>query len=379
VGHGSPPVPIAERKRRCAAVEKAYSLGFLGGRGGGPNKTSAVTHASCELDLSRGAINSWMRFELQEKRVGRQSFVPDKSKFRPPPNLRSNDHEEKEEVKKHKPAQAWTQGKIIELTSDKDDCFTFGAAGDLHAASKYCRWDVREALYRYFIEQGASCNIDSGNWIDGESHFNKYDLEAVGFDNQCLALARDHPRGLPTYAVWGDDHEGWYVQREGVNVGRHAEHIMREEGHDWTNLGYMEAHVLLKNRRSGEVAVLSVNHPGGGSAYAVSYKAQKIVESMEGGEKPAVLLIGHYHKLFSFLIRNVWCVGTGCQQDQTPFLRKNNIEAHVGGALIKLKQNPNDGSIISMNAELIRFFNRGYPIGGRWSRHGPVSKLARKA
>lgn len=281
---------------------------------------------------------------------------------------------------KQTPMANYIGGPVIEIMSRPDNTFLFGAAGDLHSGSKYTRWDARYDLYRQFIDAGAQCNFDTGNWIDGEARFNTYDLETHGLHAQCKQLAREHPKGLPTYAVWGDDHEGWYVQREGVDVGLYNQAIMREAGHDWTDLGFMEAHVVLRNANSGKTQTMAVAHPGGGSAYALSYAIQKIIESLEGGEKPAVGLYGHYHKLWAGNIRNVWCVQTGCQLDQTPFMRKKRLEAHVGGSLVKLKQDPRTGAITSMTPELIRYFNREYYVGtGRWSKHDPVRKLARIA
>lgn len=278
------------------------------------------------------------------------------------------------------PAPSFVTGPQFEIVSRRDNTFLFGAAGDLHAGSKYTRWDVRKDLYKRFINAGAQCNFDTGNWIDGEAPFNKYDLEVHGLTRQLKHLAKYHPRGLPTFAVWGDDHEGWYVQREGVDVGAYAEHIMREAGHAWTNLGFMEAHIVLRNANSGKTQTLAVCHPGGGSAYALSYTVQKIVESYEGGEKPAVGLYGHYHKLMAANIRNVWAIQTGTQQDQTPFMRKKRLEAHVGGVLVELKQDPRTGAIISCKPEMIRYFNREYYVGtGRWSKHGSVRGLQRIA
>jgi hypothetical protein len=133
----------------------------------------------------------------------------------------------------------------------------------------------------------------------------------------------------------------------------------------------------LKNANTGVVAPRSVVHPGGGSSYATSYAIQRIIESYEGGEKPAVALYGHYHKLWSGLIRNVWTVQTGTQQDQTPYQRKKRIEAHVGGVLVKLRQDPDTGSILSCTTELIRYFNPYYTGSGRWSKHGDVRLLPR--
>lgn len=278
------------------------------------------------------------------------------------------------------PPPSNTFGPTIEIVSRPDNTFLFGAAGDLHAGSKYTRWDVREDLYRQFVDAGAQCNFDTGNWIEGESHFNKYDLEVYGLTQQVKHLAKYHPKGLPTYAVWGDDHEGWYVQREGIDVGAYAQHIMQEAGHDWHDLGFMEATIILRNANSGKTQRLAVCHPGGGSAYALSYSIQKIIESLEGGEKPAVGLYGHYHKIWAGNIRNVWCIQTGTQQDQTPFMRKKRLEAHVGGTLVKLRQDPRTGAIVSCTPELIRYFNKEYYAGaGRWSKHGGVRKLERIA
>jgi hypothetical protein len=276
-------------------------------------------------------------------------------------------------------SHAYLDGHSVELYSRQDNTFCFLASGDFHAGSKYSREDAREDLIRRAERADAQARFDTGNWIDGEARFNKFDLVAHGMGGQIDHLAKIHPRTrLPIYAVTGDDHEGWYAQREGVDIGRYAEIKMREAGHDWTDLGYMEAHVKLVNAHTGKSAVLAVTHPGGGSAYALSYRPQKIIESLEGGEKPAVLLLGHYHKLEAGNARNVWYVQTGCSQDQTPFMRKKSLDAHVGGAIVTLEQDPRTGAILGMTPVLIRYFNRAYHnVNRRWSHHGPVKHPAR--
>jgi hypothetical protein len=230
---------------------------------------------------------------------------------------------------------------------------------------------------------GAQAILDTGNWIDGERDFNRYDLEAVGMDNQLNMLAARYPKTtVPTYAITGADHEGWYVKSEGIDIGRHCERTMREAGHLWTNLGYMEADIVLKNANSGATNILRVMHPGGGSSYALSYRPQKILESMEGGEKPAVLLLGHYHKIDFGLVRNVWYVQTGTSQEQTPFMRQKSLEAHVGGFLIEMEQDPETGAIVAFTPIARRYFNRAYYFkaglgNDRWSGHGPIKQVPR--
>lgn len=266
------------------------------------------------------------------------------------------------------------------IESDRHNRFVIGATGDNHLGSKYARLDVLNDLYDRFAAEGVRDVFNTGNWIDGEARFNTHDLlpEAHGFDAQLRYLAEHYPqrRGIHTHAVWGDDHEGWYGQRFGVDAGRRAEQVMREAGRkDWHDLGFMEANVVLRNRNTGKEAAMLVVHPGGGSAYATSYTMQKLVESLDGGEKPAVLLAGHYHKLETLNVRNVWAIQTGTTQDQTPFMRKKKLEAHVGGMVLRLEQDPVTGAIIECNGQR-RYFVRGY-YNGRWSRAGPVQHARR--
>jgi hypothetical protein len=196
-------------------------------------------------------------------------------------------------------------------------------------------------------------------------------------------LARGYPRlGIPTYAVTGDDHEGWYIKREGIDVGRYCESVTQDAGHDWRDLGFMESDVVLQNANSGATAILRVCHPGGGSSYAHSYRPQKIIENYEGGEKPAVLLLGHYHKLDGGNVRNVWFGQTGCRQDQTPFMRKKSIEAHVGGIIIEIEQDPATAAIIGFKPDMRRYFNKAHYVKQGLAKQpvvgsGPVSMIPR--
>jgi hypothetical protein len=272
---------------------------------------------------------------------------------------------------------AYVTGNHVVIESRPDNTYVFGAVGDKHIGSKYHREDVLADLYRRFERAGAMAVFDTGNWVDGDARFNKHDVTVTGLDRQTRLMAEIHPRieGVTTYAVWGDDHEGWYAQREGIDVGRYAEDIMRSEGHLWHNLGFMEAHVVLRNVNTGVEVPIAVCHPGGGSAYALSYKPQKIVEAMEGGEKPAALLLGHYHKMSADNIRNVWVVQTGTAEDQTPFMRKRSIAAHVGGVVLRFEQDPETGALIGCDVGMVRYFNRGY-YNNRWSMTGEAINRA---
>ena len=149
------------------------------------------------------------------------------------------------------------------------------------------------------------------------------------------------------------------MSREGIDFGRYlafeAAAIGRKDLH---YLGFMEADIRLETS-AGKYSYLRLLHPGGGSAYALSYRPQKIIESLQGGEKPAVLLCGHFHKQADFAIRNVWTILAGCTQDQTPFMRKHSIEAHVGFCVVEMQQDAK-GAIRRVRVEHTSYYDRGY-------------------
>lgn len=270
-------------------------------------------------------------------------------------------------------------GAAAELVADKAGWITLGAIGDTHLCSKYERLDCLNDYYDEAARRGVRHVLHAGNWIDGEARFNKHDIKVHGLDAQMRYLANHYPqrRGVETWAITGKDHEGWYAASMGVDVGRYADNAMKEAGRqDWRDLGYMEAFVRLRHPASGKSSMLSLMHPGGGSAYAISYAPQKIVEAFDGGDKPAVLLIGHYHKASYQLTRNVHAIQVGCFEDQTPFMRQKKLSAHLGGMFVRVQIDPRTGAVIACVTEFRNYFVAGY-YNGRWSEHGPVTLAKR--
>lgn len=270
---------------------------------------------------------------------------------------------------------SFVAGRRFEYVSRPDNTFVFGVTADNHLCSKYERLDALNINYDRFAEAKVDRVFNCGNWIEGEARFNRTEIHTHGMDAQLRYLVNKYPQrpGITTYAVSGDDHEGWYDQREGVSIGRRAELDMRDAGReDWVDLGFMEAHVTLVNANTGKEAILSVVHPGGGSAYADSYVVQKIIESLDGGEKPACALYGHYHKCLAGESRNVWWVLVPSTKDQDTFMRKKRLRSVVGGGIITLEQDPETGAIHSMTPKLWRFFNKSF-YNDRWSHSGPVT------
>lgn len=237
----------------------------------------------------------------------------------------------------------------------------FGFTTDNHLCNKHSRLDVLNAAYKHFEQEGITTVYNAGNWVDGEARFNKTELiTAPGMDHQLDYMIDVWPvhKGITTHYIAGDDHEGWYAQREGIEIGRYLQMRAEDAGrHDLKYLGYGEADVRLSFGTGA--SVMRVVHPGGGSAYAISYTDQKRVESYQGGEKPQIELVGHYHKFNHGFPREVHTIQGGCTTDQSMFMRKKRLQAHVGYSIIKIKQDDR-GAVTGFNVEWHPFFDRGY-------------------
>lgn len=248
----------------------------------------------------------------------------------------------------------------IDLALQFQEEHIFGFVTDTHLCSKSERLDVLRAAYDVFADRGIVTVFHAGNMVDGEARFNTQELFAHGITDQANYVLANYPQkpGMTTYFVDGDDHEGWWTQREGIEFGRVLQMEAEASGrHDLQYMGYMENDVLVK-APNGQT-IIKVIHAGGGSAYALSYTSQKLVESLQGGEKPHILLIGHYHKAEYCYPRGVHCVQGGCTQDQTKFMRKKRLEAHLGFWIIRFRTDDH-GAVTHFAPEFFPFYDRQY-------------------
>lgn len=249
---------------------------------------------------------------------------------------------------------------VIDMRKHKEQEFCVGFTADNHLGSKYERLDVLNNLFDRFADSGVTDVYQGGNIIDGEARFNKFDIYVHGVEDQVSNLVRKWPsrKGITTHFITGDDHEGWYVQREHINIGQKMEDEAERAGRtDMKHLGYMERDIEFIQPNGS--SVVRVIHAGGGSSYATSYTSQKYVESLQGGEKPAIVLVGHFHKLDYAYPREVHVIQMGCTEDQTPFMRKKRLQAHVGGGILWLKQN-DIGIFTSVKVEFFAFYDRKF-------------------
>lgn len=244
---------------------------------------------------------------------------------------------------------------------DSGDWVHFGLVADTHLCCKEERLGELHAQYDLFAKEGITRVFHAGNIVDGYiPKINGGSVFDSTIDGQCQYVLNNYParKGITTYYITGDDHEGWW-QKQGFNFGAYLQFLAHSQGRpDLVYIGHVEADVEMRmGRRS---TIVKIQHPGGGSAYARSYAGQKQVESFEGGEKPAVLVQGHYHVSNYMNDRNIHVIGMPGFQDQTIFARKKRLRMEVGGAILSFKVNQADGAITRCRIEFNRFFTRHY-------------------
>lgn len=252
-------------------------------------------------------------------------------------------------------------GKIPLDIFDGDAWTKIGLVSDTHLACREERLDALHAQYDLFVREGVKDVFHAGNIVDGYvPRINGASVIETSIDGQAMYCARQYPQrdGITTHFITGDDHEGWW-QKEGFNFGAYLQMVCERMGRtDMKYIGHVEADVELT---CGEfVNRMKIQHPGGGSAYARSYKGQKMVESFQGGEKPAILVQGHYHVSGYSFDRNVHIIGMPGFKDQDMFTRKQHLRCEIGGVILEFKMSSTTGAITRIRPEFNMFFDRGF-------------------
>jgi len=243
-------------------------------------------------------------------------------------------------------------GKTVLIENYYGEEIRFGVVSDTHLVSFDDRLSKLNEYYEICRQQEISIVYHAGNIVDGTKAYpgHENELRVQGFDKQLEYCINEYPnvKGITTkFIASSTSHEGSWFKREGLLIGPK----IQEARSDMEYIGLDEADVTWDSMN----IVMKIMHPGAGSAYALSYRGQKIVESFTGGDKPNILVLGHFHKAGWFIIRNVHVLLAGCFQNQTPFMRKRSLEAMKGGYIITLKIGEDKRSIV-------RFVPEFFPI-----------------
>lgn len=241
------------------------------------------------------------------------------------------------------------EGNLHEAPWKGDRVIRFGVCGDNQFNSKYTQITYAHRLYDIYEAEGIKTVYHTGDMDEGEQMRpgHQYECYNQGADDHVEEIVKNYPRreGMKTYFISGN-HDHSLIKRAGYDIGK----PIADQRDDMVYLGQSWATVNLTPN-----CTLELRHPLDGTAYAISYKMQKMIDAMSGGEKPNILAVGHYHKVEYLFYRNIHIYQTGCLQGQTPWMRGKQIAAMLGGWIIEAHVDE-EGMITRIKHEFIPFY-----------------------
>lgn len=245
------------------------------------------------------------------------------------------------------------------------DEITVGIVSDTHLGSREEALEHLHAFYDEAAARGISEIWHAGDLVAGVGIYRGQ--EAWGllpglntYRTQVDYAVENYPKrdGITTLMISGN-HD---VEGAAGRIGADPVSAVSHQRADIKHIGVYSGSIELPNGAHAQLV-----HGRGGGSYAVSYKAQKYVESLPPGRKPALLIFGHWHISGWFRHRSVPILMAGCWEWQTDLLVRLGLQPDVGGWFVTLRL-ADDGSIVGMIPEWVGF----YP--GRTEQH--TSSLA---
>ena len=213
------------------------------------------------------------------------------------------------------------------------DRVRIGAITDTHIGSLNFSEQRLYQAFEEFKKEKVDFITHSGDVTEGMSHRagHVYDLSEIGYDKQ-------KSKAIEIFSQWTDsqiyaidgNHDRWFIKSNGALIVKD----IATKLDNFNFIGHDEGDISINGK-----AVVKLWHGEDGNSYALSYRLQKILESLSGGEKPSVIICGHTHKYVKIFERNVYAISAGSIQSQTPWMRGKRIAAHVGFCIIDIHVN----------------------------------------
>jgi hypothetical protein len=241
-----------------------------------------------------------------------------------------------------------------------------GHISDLHLGSKYCLRSQLIDCVNHLYERGAREITCTGDMLDGCYKHGVFELSHTGLEDQTQDLFETLPKlpGLTYHAITGN-HDHTFTELTGVNVGAFITGYFRERGrNDMTVYGDCGAFIEMHG------AVIELWHPLKSMGYAKSYQLQRHIEGYGAGEKPHILVVGHWHQFCFVEHRGVFAVASPCfQASGSAFSKRLGGQPALGGMILTWEVAGED-TVRNFGVERRRYFEIEMPTKARIMAEG---------
>lgn len=238
------------------------------------------------------------------------------------------------------------------------DHYRIGLVSDTQIGSKYQQMTLLHDAYAHFEEIKVDCVLHAGDLVDGVGMYRGQHQETFlhNAEEQRKYTEWNYPvlsGGRKTYVLAGN-HDYSFYKANGYDI---VEHIC-EHREDLIYRGFFTHTFDFKG------VTIRLEHPGGGVAYARSYRIQKHIENITGfvqsvGTKPpALMTFGHWHiPLHLPQYMGVDAISLPCFQAQTPYLVQKGLSPTVGYATADVYLNE-EGNLAASRIEFVNMNDR---------------------
>ncbi len=232
--------------------------------------------------------------------------------------------------------------------STNESHLIIGIASDPHKGSKMEQRTYFKDFYQRAADRGVKRIYMAGDGFAGIKVYRGQaaEIHKHTWTDQINYFVDDYPHveGVETEAI-GGNHD-WSAVKDG---GTDPWMLVVKDRPDIHYLGPFSAWVKLAAQ-----CFMYMLHPAGGGAYALSYKPQKLVESFQGGKKPHIAILGHWHRWMQMLERNVYAMLAGCFEAQTSFQAMRFLQPQICGTILEIGFN-DDGSVRTYRPEVVSY------------------------
>lgn len=217
---------------------------------------------------------------------------------------------------------------------------------DTHFGNIHQQLHFLNEIYEEAYKRGITTVLHCGDLVDG-NYTNRPEQPRQqflhGFDEQIGYVVDMYPKvnGITTNFILGS-HDETHYKNDQATAGFWIPKCRK----DMIYLGQDTADININKIK------ITMDHPGGGSSNSVSYQLQKRIELLEAGNKPKILLAGHYHKSYAFVYRNVRGILVGSCCDVTQFQHKKGLSNAIGAYFLDIYSDKN-GNIVYFEPEEI--------------------------